>query len=384
MTTLKSSTSPTTRPASVGWQSFDLHGRVRMGVALDAPTAPQTAAMFADFLTDHEAGLPADGFDLTVSGHLEDVREVAYAEEDFAYRPNAIYLRNPRLQIIRDGDRIRLNGGGELLTTILPLVDRMMVERGAAMIHAATVTFQGRGIALPAAGGVGKTSTIAKLVRRPGIGFMGDDWAFLTASAELLAFAKPMFIKPHHRPIYPQLFNRTHKPLVPKSLSRPVGRLTTIVHPTIVRYPKLAAFIRKWSPEHMMIPPADALPNVPMVRSAPLTASVYVERHDGSGPELHDIAHDDMVARMLGNFHSEMTIHSREIVNLLGAVGMIPLQNIFAEKAAVLDQALTGVPTFLLRVPRSWTADRASDAIVAELETVFAGSTSPGIPSSER
>lgn len=133
-----------------------------------------------------------------------------------------------------------------------------------------------------------------------------------------------------------------------------------------------------------MVAPADALPNVPIVRSAPLTASVYVERHDGSAPELHDIAHDEMVARMLGNFHSEMTVHSREIVNLLGAVGMIPLQNIFAEKAAVLDQALTGIPTFLLRVPRAWTADRASDAIVAELETVLTGSTSPEVPSGER
>jgi hypothetical protein len=117
------------------------------------------------------------------------------------------------------------------------------------------------------------------------------------------------------------------------------------------------------------------------VRSAPLTASVYLERHDGSAPELRDITHDDMVARMLGNFHSEMTVHSREIVNLLGAVGMIPLQNIFAEKAAVLDQALTGIPTFLLRVPRAWTADRASDTIVAELETVLAASAYRGVAS---
>jgi hypothetical protein len=384
MTTLKSSTSTAADATSLGWQSFDLHGRVRMGVALDAPTAPQTATMFADFLDDDEAGAAPGGFDLTVSGRLEDLSGVAYAEEDFSYLPNAIYLRSPRLQIIRDGDRMRLNGGGELLTTIVPLLDRMMVERGAAMIHAATVTFEGRGIALPAAGGVGKTSTIAKLAKLPGIGFMGDDWAFLTASGELLGFAKPMFIKPHHRPIYPQLFNRARKPLIPKSLSRPVGQLTTIVHPAIVHYPKLAAFIRKWSPEHMMVPPAKALPNIPMVRTAPLTASVYVERHDGSTPELQDIAHHDMVARMLGNFHSEMTVHSREIVNLLGAVGMIPLQDIFAEKAAVLDQALNGIPTFLLRVPRAWTADRASDAIVAELETVFAGSASPGVSSSER
>jgi hypothetical protein len=82
-----------------------------------------------------------------------------------------------------------------------------------------------------------------------------------------------------------------------------------------------------------------------------------------------------MVARMLGNFHNELPMHSREIVNLLGAVGMVPLDRLFAEKAAVLDQALTGLPTFLLRVPRAWGADRASDAIVAELDSVLADST---------
>jgi hypothetical protein len=374
----RTSTGTSTPAATARWQCFDVHGRVRMGVRCDAPTAPQTAVMFADFLAVGEHAEPDGGFDLTVSGRFEDIREVAFAEDDFAYRPDAMCLRSPRLQIVRDGGRIRLNGGGELLTTILPLLDRLMVESGAAMIHAATVTVDGKGIALPAAGGVGKTSTIAKLAKRPGVGFMGDDWAFVTAGGDLLGFAKPMFIKPHHRPIYPHLFAGTHKPLVPTSLSRPIGHLTTAVHPVIVRYPNLAAFTRRWSPEHMMVAPKDALPDIPMVRSAPLAASVYVERHDGSAPELGELPRADMVARMLGNFHSEMTVHSREIVNLVGAVGMIPLHRLFAEKAAVLAEALAGLPTYLLRVPREWSADRASDAIVAELDTVVGGTAPVG------
>lgn len=369
------------RPSQTAWQHFDMHGLVRMGVRRDAPTAAQTASMFAGFRDDTTA-VPADGFDLTVTGEFDTITGVAFAEEDFAYRPDAILLRTPKLQILRDGDRFRLNGGGELLTTILPLVDRLMVERGAAMIHAATVTIDGKGFALPAAGGVGKTSTIAKLAKIPGMGFLGDDWAFLTSTGQLLGFAKPMFIKPHHRPIYPHLFSGRRKPLVPRSLSRPVGRLTTVVHPFIVEYPNLAAVVRRWSPEHMMVPPHKALPDVPMVESAPLSASVYLERHDGIAAELRDISRADMVARMLGNFHSEMTVHSREVVNLLGTIGMIPLDRIFAEKARVLAEALADVPTFLLQVPREWSADRASDAIVDELASVFSGAAA--LPSGTR
>ena len=351
-----------------GWLCFDLHGRARLGVARRAPTAAQLRTMFADFLTEDGDG----PFDLEVTGEMQPVHGVAYADDDFTYTPNAICLRTPRLQIIRDGPRMRLNGPGELLTTVLPLLDRILVERDVAMIHAATVSINGHGIALPAAGGVGKTSTIAKLMRRPGVGFMGDDWAFVSAQGELLGFAKPMFIRPHHRTIYPHLFQRTRKPLVPKWLARPVGRLATVVHPYIVRYPKAAAVIRRWSPEHMMIPPSEALRGSPIVRSAPLAAAVYIERHDGDHPLLSQLDRPAMAARMLGNFHIQMTTHSREVLNLLGATGLVPLDDIFGDKATILAKALHNVPAFLLRVPVHYGADQASDVIVDQLAAVTA------------
>lgn len=350
------------------WLSFDIHGRARMGVARSAPTAAQLRTMFADFLTD-----TVDGpFDLTVTGETQAVNGAAYADDAFSYTPSTICLRTPRLQIIRNGTGMRLNGPGELLTTVLPLLDRILVERDIAMIHAATVSIDGHGVALPAAGGVGKTSTIAKLMRRRGVGFMGDDWAFVSAEGELLGFAKPMFIKPHHRAIYPHLFHRMRKPMVPKRLSRPIGRLTTVVHPFVVRYPRLAAVIRRWSPEHMTVPPHEALRGSPIVRSAPLSAAVYVERYDGTEPRLSELHPAMMVARMLGNFHIEMTTHSREVLNLLGATGLIPLQDIFADKATILGKALQNVPTFLLQVPVAYDADHASDVIVDQLAAVTA------------
>lgn len=359
----------TTNPvADAAWLSFDLHGRARMGVARSAPTAAQLRTMFADFLTEDGDG----PFDLTVTGEMQPVDGAAYAEDTFCYTPNAICLRTPRLQIIRNDAGMRLNGPGELLTTVLPLLDRVLVERDVAMIHAATVSVDGHGVALPAAGGVGKTSTIAKLMRRSGVGFMGDDWAFITAEGELLGFAKPMFIKPHHRTIYPHLFHGMRKPLVPRRLSRPIGRLTTVVHPFVVHYPRLAAFVRRWSPEHMTISPREALRDSPIVRTAPLSAVVYVERHDGAEPLLRPLDPAAMVARMLGNFHIEMTTHSREVLNLLGATGLVPLQDIFGDKATILAKALQGVPTILLQVPVSYDADHASDVIVEQLAAVTA------------
>src|SRR6476646_3508491 len=84
-------------PPDPGWQHFDMHGLVRMGVRMDAPTAAQTATMFAGFMDD-TAAIPADRFDLTVGGEFDTITGVAFAEDDFAYRPDAIVLRTPKLQ----------------------------------------------------------------------------------------------------------------------------------------------------------------------------------------------------------------------------------------------------------------------------------------------
>src|SRR5882724_5034774 len=100
MTTLRLSATSNRRITSAdtsGWLRFDVHGRVHMGVSRTAQAAAQMTTMFADFLVpdgDADRGRP---FDLTVSGQFEDITGVAFAEDDFSYRSDAVCLRSPRL-----------------------------------------------------------------------------------------------------------------------------------------------------------------------------------------------------------------------------------------------------------------------------------------------
>jgi hypothetical protein len=238
------------------------------------------------------------------------------------------------------------------------------------MIHAATVAYRGHAIALPAAGGTGKTSTVAKLMRKDGYSFMGDDWAFLSDDGQLLGYEKPMFIKPHHRPIYPHLFQGVRKPMVPVALSRPVGHLTTAVHPVIIRYPRLADVSRRWSPEHRMVNAAQALPGVPVTHAAPLALAMFVERYGGTGTELSEVGRPWMVDRLMGNFHVEMAGFSQEVVAAMAAASMLPWRALVEDKGDVLSKAVDGVPCYLLRVPRHLTPDQASDEVVRILDEV--------------
>jgi hypothetical protein len=350
------------------WIEFNIHNRATMGVAKDAPTAALMRDMFAPFVTAERLGR----HDLTITGTFEEVRDASYGETQYEYTDRSLFINETGVQIIQDGDGFRLNGTRELLVSALPLIDRILVTRGVAMIHAATVEYRGHGIALPAWGGTGKTSTIAKLLRRDGFAFMGDDWAFLDNGGELLGYAKPMFIKPHHRPIYPHLFSKRRKPLVPVRLSRPLGRLTTIVHPMITRYPRLARVTRQFSPEHMMVRPDVAFPHARVSTGAPLALAMFVERFAGSEAVLEEKDTEWMVSRMVGNFHAEVAPHSQEVVTALAAASLVPIERYFGDKADVLRSSLAGKPAFLLRVPQSFSPDRASDVIVQQLDKVLA------------
>jgi hypothetical protein len=347
--------------------NFNFHGLATMQVEASSPTADLLHDIFFPFLTDQ----PVDYPDIVVSGSMQPITAPSFGETEYEYTENSLFIHDTDVQILKEENRYYVNGTRELLVSVLPILDRVMVTHGAAMIHAATIEYRGQAINLPAWGGTGKTSTIAKLLRRDGYAFMGDDWGWLTQDGRLLAFAKPMFIKPHHKPIYPHLFDGARKPLVPVRFSRPLGKLTTRVHPVITKYPRLARATRKFSPEHKMVRPEAAFPEARFSNAAPLVLSVFVERFGGNEVELSEKDRDWMVSRMVGNFHAEITQHSQQVIAALSASSLLPIETYFGEKAAVLEQALGDTPNFLLRVPQSFSPDQASDAIVAELESVM-------------
>jgi hypothetical protein len=353
--------------SGTSWINFDFHGLATMRVDESAPTSPLLRDMFFPFITQAHI----DQADLTVTGQMAQVGDVSYGETEYEYSQKSLYIADTGVQILKDGDRFTVNGSRELLVSVLPILDRILVARGAAMVHAATIEYKGHAINLPAWGGTGKTSTIAKLLRRDGYAFMGDDWAFLTRDGRLLAYAKPMFIKPHHRPIYPHLFSSVRKPLVPVRFSRPLGKLTTRVHPIITQYPRLARATRKFSPEHMMVRPEAAFPHARFSSGGPLALNIFVERHSGDTVLVDETSKEWMVSRIIGNFHAEVTQHSQQVVTALAASGLVPIEQYFADKADVVREGINGTPTYLMRVPQAFSPDQASDAIVIELERIM-------------
>lgn len=356
-------------PREPGWTWFDIHDSVTVRVVRWCPAERQLREMLRPFL------VPAQERTADISVGTAPVRllEPSYGEHAYRFTESAVEVVDQQIQVGKDRDGFSLSGSGELLTALVPLIDRVAVLNGAAMVHAAMVSIGGVGVCLPAWGGVGKTSTVAKLAARPDGAFMGDDWGFVDRKGRLLGYAKPMFLKPHHRPIYPDAFEKRHKPLAPSAFTDSVARLATMVHPIIIRHPVVADITRRWSPEHMMVRPDQVFPSDKIVSEAPLGLVCFVERFDGRAPETLSRSVDWMADRMVGNFHAELPRSSRELVTALGSTGLVGINEYFAAKDDVIRAALTDVPLWSLRVPAAMSASDASDVVAKTVVTLMQG-----------
>jgi hypothetical protein len=347
--------------------SFDVHGLVGIEVDSGTPGGSELHDVLAPFLGASRAPLR-----LHFSGTMTPMPEQSHADSHYRFTEDSLYLPAHSVQIRAHRHGYAIQGRGELLSTLIPLLDGLCVRENVAMIHAVVLDYRGSGVLLPAWGGAVEPGTVARLVTGPGVRFMADDWAFLDADGMLLGCAKPMALGPHEGNRYPGVFGRLPAPLAPEWLVRSAAKLTASAQPMLERYPKGGALARRLSPPRQTVDPQQIF-GPGRISSAALTRlAIFLERFDGPDARLEARSAEWMTSRIVGNFHSGLPMVSRLLIEALGATGLVPLEDYFGQKAAVARRALSEVPCFLLRLPVSWSVDRTSeylaDLVSARLE----------------
>ena len=138
----------TAQPRNELPNSFDLHGYVTVSVESGAPAERQLREMFRPFLVDHLDG-PAD---IVVGEPGPPLSRASHGEHAFRFTDESVDVVADRVRVTVRPDGYEVRGKGELLTSVLPIVERVGVERGAAMVHAATIAIGDAGVCLPALG----------------------------------------------------------------------------------------------------------------------------------------------------------------------------------------------------------------------------------------
>jgi dolichol-phosphate mannosyltransferase len=112
------------------------------------------------------------------------------------------------------GGNFRLDFGGDRIdVAVAPLLGRsphvvytnvveallrfVLVSRGCLLLHSATVELDGHGVMLTARTDTGKTSTILRLLREQGGGFLADDMTIVEPGGHAYCYPKPLTISAH-------------------------------------------------------------------------------------------------------------------------------------------------------------------------------------------
>jgi hypothetical protein len=106
--------------------NFDVHGLFTMAVDKEAPTSDQLSTIFAAFRTDGTTSRP----DIVVKGIVEPRRGMSLLEDELAYDDEAVLMPRSGVQIVHSEGRWEVQGAGELLTTVLPVLDQVLDHGG--------------------------------------------------------------------------------------------------------------------------------------------------------------------------------------------------------------------------------------------------------------
>jgi hypothetical protein len=345
---------------------FDIHGLLTLRVAENTPSAGRFQEMFGPFQTSGVSAL-----DIDVGGPPRPLDQPVRIKWTYRYTESCLESIDDGWQVCVDAACIRVAGRGDLLPVALPLVDRLLVERGAALVHAAGVRLGERGVCLPAWGGTGKTSVMAQLASVPGAGFCGDDLVLLDSTGSLLSFPKRIWIKSHHRDIYADaLHQQRRRPLPYKFAQR---RVLPALRPLLKRFPQVRVLAKGLSPLLPAVPvaPEEAL-GMPVVSGAPLALTVLLESYEGEVAVCEATTPDQLARRLVGQFEADVLRESREAVALLAATGLVPLEAHLAGKVKLLRGALAAGPAYRLRVPASLSRADAAELIAREVLRLLA------------
>lgn len=220
------------------------------------------------------------------------------------------------------------------------LVQLTQVKSAQSLIHASTFEKNGDGVAILAWGGIGKTTTLLKLLTDE------SDWKFLSDDLGLLNAEGQLFRTPLRMQVYG--YNLIGQPEISAALMSgrsTIDKLSWKMHETL-RGPKRVR--RRVSPDELF--GAERAGS-----SAKLRRAFLIERHSGDEFEEIEINHET-AASLCSYVVLENVQPLAEVSNIyhaLGRPGLIDAEAVRASSEKIIGQGLAHAKLTRIRIPHS-------------------------------
>ncbi len=225
-----------------------------------------------------------------------------------------------------------------------------ILEKDASYLHASTCCRDGRAIALVAWGGIGKTTSVLKLVTDDGWQYLSDDLGLIDGDGQVWRTPRRLQIYAYNVAGQPDLFDRV------MGGRGPVDRVNW--HWRLFRF-GAKRVRRRIGAEELFGPEL-------VGESAPLDKAIFLERADVDKMEWTELNADELA-------HRSATILIDELNTLTDVavaaeshgvdVGIPGVETMRASSRDILKRAFADIPAHLLRIP----VDADPDALAAAL-----------------
>ena len=325
---------------------YDIHGLVSISARGTSELIGSLDSHIGMFKTNSKLS----NFDIEISPFSDFIRDGnGEALDDWVFSENFAIRETRNLAFNLLGEKIMLYAD-RLELPINLLIEIALLKVGCTFVHSAGIQRDNSGVLFPAPPGVGKTTTVALLVRNGNL-LLGDDLCILSPG-KIWSYPQSLSVYPYHREVLPRLKFKHQI------------RLSVIAAKNVLA-PKGSGFLSRASrfalslaiPSCLSIDPAEVFGSHAMKDSAPLSAVVFLQRNNSTlnikvtSPEADAIAG---AAKILwhewhANFHELL---------LLDALMYGPhwLESLISRTESIISQAISLVPNSKIEIPACWKA----------------------------
>lgn len=189
---------------------------------------------------------------------------------------NQFYDKKYGCIISKETEGYRIDCSQECNEWIMMLLEYCLLKNGATFIHSAGVAKDGKAYIFPSWGGVGKTASVAKLIREHNYKLLGDDLVILDKSGKVYAFPKKFVLYAYHKNLFED--NMKNKTLIKGGLSNLVSHFIPTIKSILRHFPFVMAWARRHNPQSKRISPYEIFGEKYIETNAEVNAFTWLER----------------------------------------------------------------------------------------------------------
>lgn len=288
-----------------------------------------------------------------IDGKIYGCNEYIYDDEKKA----KIYFKDNNTCIIETNQ--------EANEWIMIMLNIMLLKENYSLIHAAAVSNQKGALLMPSWGGVGKTASVAKLVRK-GYKLLGDDINIITENGEIYPFPKKFILYFYHKDLFPDVFSSKG----PKCGGK-INQFYEIIKPTIKKIlrciPGLLAYARKHNPQSIKVSPVEIFGQDVIGEKTNIKQIMWLERNKGENG-YNDIDVNELASKAVSVTLNEIFGDNIQTILIMSGFNQINFTDTFERMFDIYKKAFANAINGKLNISKEENVSIVADEVIKNIK----------------